>query len=218
MLPNPFNRNELPPPDILAGQNFPPLPQQNRSRRKRQALLDAALLLFRQQRYKDTSIDHIAKEAGVAIGAFYQHFSTKYQILLVLMDQFLKAMMEVRIPAENITSPKELIMRFVQQGLHIDENYAGVFRAWREAIVQEIRLQALQQQIEEWTTMRLESLTDQLILLPDARTDVDTHDVAWILSLLFWRLIEHQEIDRLAFDVTLSQIIYRTLFKDSADG
>src|SRR5690348_3536013 len=74
------------PPDLLAGQQLPPPPQQERSRRKRHALLQSALALFAQRGYEDTTIEDIARQAGVAVGGFYQHFASKRQILLVLMD------------------------------------------------------------------------------------------------------------------------------------
>ena len=38
-------------PDLLAGQQLPPAPQQERSRRKREALQEAALALFAERGY-----------------------------------------------------------------------------------------------------------------------------------------------------------------------
>src|SRR5258708_10793939 len=78
-------------PDLLAGQELPPAPQQERSRRKREALLEKALALFAERGYEQTSIEEIARAAGVAVGGFYQHFTSKRQILLVLMDRLLQA-------------------------------------------------------------------------------------------------------------------------------
>ncbi|HEX6779203.1 MAG TPA: helix-turn-helix domain-containing protein, partial [Ktedonobacterales bacterium] len=77
-------------PDLLAGQQFPPLPKQTRSRQKRDALLQSALALFAEHGYEETTIEEIAHHAGVAVGGFYQHFASKRQILLVLMDLLLQ--------------------------------------------------------------------------------------------------------------------------------
>src|SRR5436305_12349290 len=89
--PEPEKRSEpAARPDLLAGQHLPPLPQQERSRRKRDALLQSALTLFAERGYEQTSIEHIAHRAEVAVGGFYQHFASKRQILLVLMDQLLQ--------------------------------------------------------------------------------------------------------------------------------
>ncbi len=72
-------------PALRAGQRLPPLPQQDRSRRKRAALLAAALALFAERGYEATSIEEIARRAGVAVGSFYQHVASKRQVLLVLI-------------------------------------------------------------------------------------------------------------------------------------
>src|SRR6266496_6831829 len=77
-------------PDVLAGQELPPAPQQERSRRKREALLEKALALFAERGYEQTSIEEIARAAEAAVGGFYQHFTSKRQILLVLMDRLLQ--------------------------------------------------------------------------------------------------------------------------------
>ena len=77
-------------PDLLARQQLPPAPQQERSRRKREALLEKALALFAERGYEQTSIEEIAHAAGVAVGGFYQHFTSKRQLLLVLMDRLLQ--------------------------------------------------------------------------------------------------------------------------------
>ena len=57
-----------PRPDLLAGQQLPPPPQQERSRRIRHALLQSALALFAERGYEDTSIEDIAHQANVAVG------------------------------------------------------------------------------------------------------------------------------------------------------
>ena len=65
-------------PALRAGQCLPPLPWQDRSRRKRAAL-------SAERGYEATSIEEIARRAGVAVGSFYQHVASKQQVLLVLI-------------------------------------------------------------------------------------------------------------------------------------
>lgn len=48
---------------------------------RRDRLYDAALDLFRQQGYEQTTVDQIARAAGVAKGTFFNYFSTKDAIL-----------------------------------------------------------------------------------------------------------------------------------------
>ncbi len=64
-----------------------PMPQQLRSKLKRQALLDAALYEFSENSYETTTSKTIAKRANVAVGTFYQHFSSKGELLTAIASQ-----------------------------------------------------------------------------------------------------------------------------------
>jgi AcrR family transcriptional regulator len=52
--------------------------------------MSAGLALFGEKGYEAASVDEIAARAGVAVGGFYQHFRSKRQLLLVLMDELLE--------------------------------------------------------------------------------------------------------------------------------
>lgn len=54
--------------------------------RTREEILDAALRLFLRQGYHATGMREIAREAGVSLGAAYNHFSSKEQILEELLE------------------------------------------------------------------------------------------------------------------------------------
>lgn len=64
--------------------DLPREPRQARSREKRAALLHAAETLFTERGYAATTADDIAGAAGVSVGAFYNYFRNKKQILLAL--------------------------------------------------------------------------------------------------------------------------------------
>ena len=204
-------------PDLLAGQNFPPPPQQERSRRKREALLQSALALFAEQGYEQTSIGDIAHQAGVAVGGFYQHFSSKRQILLVLMDRLLQEASLLTLEAKSAALPdiRDGIALLVRQVLQVDWAYAGAYRAWHEAAVQDRELQALYQQIEGWTAQQLTLLFRALLFVPGARQDVDTETLAWELALLLLRLAESPLEEPDAVVASLTSLIYHGLFTDS---
>ena len=51
----------------------------------REAILDSALRLFLKQGYHATGMREIAREAGISLGAAYNHFSSKEQILEELL-------------------------------------------------------------------------------------------------------------------------------------
>ena len=56
---------------------------------KRTVILDAALLLFGRYGYRRTSIDDIAREAGIAKGTVYLYFETKEAIFRALSRRVL---------------------------------------------------------------------------------------------------------------------------------
>src|SRR6266550_3078759 len=144
-------------PDVLAGQQLPPAPQQERSRRKREALLMSALALFAERGYEQTSIEDIARSAEVAVGGFYQHFTSKRQILLVLMDRLLQEVSGLSWEAKS-PEPADIldgIARLIRQALTLDWAYAGAYRAWHEAVVRDRELLELHHQIEAWSASQL---------------------------------------------------------------
>ena len=204
-------------PDLLAGQHFPPPPQQERSRRKREALLEKALALFAERGYEQTSIEGIAHAAGVAVGGFYQHFTSKRQILLVLMDRLLQDISLLTWEAQG-TTPVDLrdgIARLIRQALTVDWAYAGAYRAWHEAAVRDRELQELHHQIEAWSASQLALLFRALFFVPGARPGVDRETLAWVFALLLLRLAETPLEEPDTIVASLTSLLYHSLFTDS---
>jgi AcrR family transcriptional regulator len=53
----------------------------------REELLSAALRVFAQHGYEQTSVDQIAADAGYSKGAVYWHFSSKAELLFTLLEE-----------------------------------------------------------------------------------------------------------------------------------
>jgi AcrR family transcriptional regulator len=202
-------------PNLLAGQDLPAPPQQERSRLKRQKLLNAALLLFQEHGYDATSIEDIAQQAGVAVGGFYQHFRSKRQVLLVLMDGLLQELskMDLQLGSEaNVAT----LTPIVRNALTVDWAYAGAYRAWREAILQDAALSALNRQVTDWTRTRLVEVLKGMQQLPGARPNIDTATMAWVLDLWFWQLAGTPADNLDAIVRVLTDLLYHTLFQDES--
>jgi len=217
--PTPEFENECVPdkyPDLLVGQHFPPPPKQERSRRKQDALLQSALALFAEQGYEETSIEHIAHHAEVAVGSFYQHFESKQQILLVLMDRLLQeaATLTLEAKSADLHDIRDSIEHLVRRALQVDWAYAGAYRAWREATMRDAKLRVFQLQIEVWTAQKLLLLFQLLSHVPGARQDVDRETLAWELSLLLLRMAETPLEKPDAVVVSLTSLVYHGLFTD----
>jgi AcrR family transcriptional regulator len=200
-------------PNLLAGQDLPASPQQERSRLKRQKLLDAALLLFQEHGYDATSIEDIAQQAGVAVGGFYQHFRSKRQVLLVLMDGLLQELsqMDLQLGAEaNIVTLEHI----VRKALSVDWAYAGAYRAWREAILQDSALSGFNRQVTDWTRTRLLNVLKGMQQLPGTRPNLDMETMAWVLDLWFWQLAGTPADNLDAVVRVVTDLLYHALFQD----
>lgn len=201
---------------MLAGEDLPPGPQQKRSKNTRERLLQSALELFGERGYEAASVEDIASGAGSAVGAFYQHFRNKRQLLLVLMSELLVRLEALTIPSTG--DPRELIESAVREGLASDIEYAGAARAWREASPKDAQLTALDQRVRDWTRARLMLLMDGATTMPGARREVDLSALAWVLNVLLWDLIPRPETASEWIAKTISDLLYHTLFSDEADN
>jgi AcrR family transcriptional regulator len=85
---------------------------------RRRELLTAARRLFMKNGYRETSMDHIAAEAGLTKGALYFHFTSKEDILFQLVQSFHQEMMEqiLALPRKK-TSPAE-VLRILLEAQH----------------------------------------------------------------------------------------------------
>ena len=95
-----------------------------RSRSKERILL-AALELFAEQGYHNTSISQVAKKAEVAKGLIYNYFDKKEDLLEGILHQamsigedIMEAMGAVEVPAERIRILVEYTARHLQEHTH----------------------------------------------------------------------------------------------------
>ena len=79
---------------------------QERSRTRRQRLLDAALTVFTENGYSDTAIDQVARASETSKGGLYFHFPSKQALFLALLDESSHALLErVRAAMERESAP-----------------------------------------------------------------------------------------------------------------
>jgi AcrR family transcriptional regulator len=91
------------------------------SGRTREALLSRSLVLVAERGLSRTSIDHIAKAAGVTKGAMYWHFSSKDDLFVAILDRIRERWQQVvHVPVSaRQTSTDRLVQLF--------ESYADLF-------------------------------------------------------------------------------------------
>ncbi|RME85291.1 MAG: TetR/AcrR family transcriptional regulator [Caldilineae bacterium] len=107
---------------------------------KRQRLLAASLLLFREKGYAETKVADITKAAGVAKGTFFNYFPTKEEVLLALGEQMLGKLHQVEAKelfgqglvqdkvkalfhslASGLDEDRELLREMVYRGLRLPD-------------------------------------------------------------------------------------------------
>src|SRR5579859_6205907 len=77
---------------------------------RRRQLLDAALEVFVSQGYHAAAMDEIAERAGVSKPVLYQHFPSKLDLYLALLDESVDALTAtVRTALESTTDNKQRV-------------------------------------------------------------------------------------------------------------
>ena len=57
---------------------------------KKQLIMDKALELFAEQGFEATSVQQITERCGISKGAFYLSFKSKEELILALIDDFMR--------------------------------------------------------------------------------------------------------------------------------
>src|ERR1700691_1391867 len=73
--------------------------------KSREKILSAALELFGNKGYDATSIDSIAKKAGISKGLIYNYFESKKSILLAIFGDAMKMGEDMIMGQMNIKDP-----------------------------------------------------------------------------------------------------------------
>ena len=205
-------------PNLLAGEDLPPAPVQKRSLAKRARLKTAALALFGEKGYERTSIEDVAERATLALGTFYQHFRSKRQLLLALMDDLLEKLSRLELRPKGAGDVRAGLRDLLSLAFSEDLRYLGAYRAWQEASLSDSALARKQRQIHAWTTGRVETVFRLLQQMPGVRSEIDLPTLAKVMDSFFWGLLGQAAAMPRA-ELTLwidaaTHLIYHALFED----
>jgi len=93
----------------------------------KQALYDAAMELFRQKGFTETSVDEIAERAGYSRATFFNHFGAKKGVLRLYGQKLQDRVENLLDQADPSTSPLELIRQMISVMLYeAEENIEEV--------------------------------------------------------------------------------------------
>ena len=124
------------------------LPLGRKAERTRSALLDAARLLFMEKGYGATSVGDIAAAAGVSLGAFYQYFGDRAEIMAALVGEGARRMLE---DAQHVWRPadgREGVHRMIDAFVRHYRSTAKFQRVWEEVTHVEESLAALRLEMQ----------------------------------------------------------------------
>ncbi len=206
-------------PNLLAGEDLPPEPRQKRSLAKRARLIAAGLTLFGERGYDATSIDEIARRAKLAVGGFYQHYRSKRQLLLALMDELLEGLSRMDFRPGAVTDVQSGIRELLSRAFSHDLRYLGAYRAWQEAVLSDPELARKQKAIQAWTTARVTTVVRLLQQLPGAREGVDIPGLGRVMDSFFWNLLGQaarlRSVELNQWIDSATHLIYHALFTDA---
>ncbi|MDN4494960.1 TetR/AcrR family transcriptional regulator [Ureibacillus aquaedulcis] len=102
------------------------------NKRKRQ-IIQAARQLFLDKGYNDTSIIDIISSANVSKGTFYNHFTSKTQCLIAILDETREEIISTRLEVALNTNPNDINVLLKQMALiayvHRKRNLMQIFEA-----------------------------------------------------------------------------------------
>jgi AcrR family transcriptional regulator len=205
-------------PHLLAGSELTAEPAQKRSRERRARLKSAGLVLFREYGYERTSIQEITRRAKLPIGTFYQHFRSKRQLLLTLMDDLLEGLSQVEFKLRPGADVRRVVHDSLSAAFSRDVRYIGACRAWQEAVLADSELAGKDAEIHTWTTARVTNAFKLLHKSHGRRRNVDIAALARTMDALFWsflvRAVHMRKTDLDEWVDSSTHLIFHALFKD----
>lgn len=208
-------------PDILAALDLPRVPQQTRSRQKRDAILTAAAQLFEEGGYDATTADDIADAARVSIGTFYSYFRNKRQVFLTLYAASIEDILELGITEIDFsTNPRQAIRETVHRALQRDQLFYSLRQAWAELLPRDPEIASYNNQINRLIYQQMLVAGHKVMAEGLTWPDLDLETTCWVIVLLLDQAL-HQlpgpreasqaEIERQ--QEALTNLIYHALFR-----
>lgn len=195
-------------------------PSQRRSKETVNIILEAAIQIFQQKGYSNTTTNHIADRAGVSIGTIYQYFPNKDSILTEMMDRHIE---EVKMLFETftfqiesgLTLSRDITFLFIKTLLNCHKKQP----VYHQLLMQDIPLS--KQHLISWArtteTKSIELLRKVLLRLPGVRrknSELAARTIAHAANALIHRYIlcYQEKIVETDFIEELNDMLQRYLF------
>ena len=196
----------------------PRVPRQARSRAKYQAILQAALELFRERGYAETTVDAIVERSRVSVGVFYSYFASKQEVLLSLFQQEMISDDLPHFPlperAWSLDETEAFTWAFIRQR-------SRLLRARQELLLIDPEFARYERALQQRRKERLARVLEQRQAAGYIRQDVHCTTCAWILLISFARfaeMLDEQSEQEIAGEVhAAALLIHHMLHTDEND-
>lgn len=197
------------------------VPQQDRSRKTRERVLQAAIECFDALGYDETTTAEIARRARIGVGTLYGYFRDKRDILLEILEETVNeianyTIVELQPEAWQHGDPREHVRALIDALFHTRRIHPGMQRILWERYFKDPEFRAAVQQIEHRIIAALVSLLESLRAGGKVRIS-DSQTAAFVVhSAVEWtasRLVlsgDEDAVDRAV--VATSDMVSRFLF------
>jgi len=172
----------------------------------RQRILDAALVLFAEHGYQDTSVRMLAESAGVAQGLLYSHFEGKQALLHAIFEESVGDVRE-SFAIADAAPPRERLERLIRGSFEVLERNLPFWRLSYGVRMQPAVLAGLGPALHEWTATIRRTLQGYLRDAGVPNPDVE----AAVLFALIDGISQHYVLDpqRYPLDAVTELVIAR---------
>jgi AcrR family transcriptional regulator len=181
--------------------------RETKKKKTRQAIMDAAIKLFSEKGFEKTSVDELAKEAGVGKSTIYGYFHTKNEIFLAFcedqVDFVFTDLAQKRDPDASLQ--EQLLTLFMGQFRYVTKNFNfGRILAREMVFPKELTIEKSNDLSERYLSALGEILT-KAILRGELRDDLELLYISghfyafYLLVLSAWyerRFQSEQEIEQ----------------------
>jgi AcrR family transcriptional regulator len=154
--------------------------------KQREALVGAAMNLFRDVGFEKTRMEDIAAAAEVSVATVYNYFTTKQQILLAIVQKNIRDSLELTTPIakEPPADPVAAIVAIVRADIG-DMDREPDKKLWRELLASMVRDEENRTEIEGLRGLFRDNLRRLIRLLVDRGDLRKTADIEAVTDIIY---------------------------------
>ena len=158
------------------------LPLGPKAQRTRATILTAAASCFAEQGYAGTTVADVAEAAGVSLGAVYQYFRDRADLVAALVNHAMQVMFERADPTYRVAEGEDGVHRIILSFITSYTEIAALAGVWEEVTHVDEGLAHLRRRLGRAFTGRVEKELRRAAAAGEIRTDLDVELAARALT------------------------------------